>query len=210
MHKLHPGAVIGARELMTIRSKRIRLPICDLHLRSIVRRHQELVAAGIREVVVFRFSSAAEGRTTAARPVSPRRILAEHRRALVTAGVASGSIQALRAARVAIVPLWADHIGLPPEAASLLFGLSLGVEVLFVYPGGSIMDHFGRKAVAVPCLVIMSAGMALLPLAQSAWSMALVAVWNRFAPIFGGKQFRRPMHWPGDSCGTDHSFGQCP
>ena len=41
-------------------------------------------------------------------------------------------------------------------------------------------------------------------------SMAGVAVWNRFAPIFGGKQFRRPTHGPGDSCGLDHPFGQCP
>ncbi|MGJ5820868.1 peroxiredoxin-like family protein [Paludibaculum fermentans] len=28
-------------------------PICDLHLRSVVRRHAEIAAAGIREVVVF-------------------------------------------------------------------------------------------------------------------------------------------------------------
>lgn len=41
-------------------------------------------------------------------------------------------------------------------------------------------------------------------------SMAAVAVWNRFAPIFGGKQFRRPMHNPNDPCGADHPFGQCP
>jgi hypothetical protein len=33
-------------------------PFCNLHLRSIVQRHQELVAAGIREVVVFQSSSA--------------------------------------------------------------------------------------------------------------------------------------------------------
>jgi peroxiredoxin len=75
MRKLRPGAVISARELKTIRSKRIQLPdpagvvhlqfrryagcpFCNLHLRSIVQRHQELVAAGIREVVVFQSSSA--------------------------------------------------------------------------------------------------------------------------------------------------------
>jgi peroxiredoxin len=28
-------------------------PICNLHLRSVVRRHDEIVAAGVREVVVF-------------------------------------------------------------------------------------------------------------------------------------------------------------
>jgi peroxiredoxin len=75
MNKLRAGAVISARELVTIRSKRIQLPdpagvvhlqfrryagcpCCNLHLRSIVQRHQELVAAGIREVVVFQSSSA--------------------------------------------------------------------------------------------------------------------------------------------------------
>jgi zinc transport system permease protein len=41
-------------------------------------------------------------------------------------------------------------------------------------------------------------------------SMVAVAVWNRFAPIFGGKQFRAPLHNPNDPCGLDHPFGQCP
>ncbi|MFF5225631.1 peroxiredoxin-like family protein [Dactylosporangium sp. NPDC000521] len=34
-------------------------PVCNLHLRSIVRRHDEITASGVREVVVFH-SSAAE------------------------------------------------------------------------------------------------------------------------------------------------------
>jgi hypothetical protein len=61
MHKLHPGAVISRRNLMTTRSQPIQLPdptgvihlqlrryagcpFCSLHLRSIVQRHQETVA----------------------------------------------------------------------------------------------------------------------------------------------------------------------
>jgi zinc transport system permease protein len=38
-------------------------------------------------------------------------------------------------------------------------------------------------------------------------SMLLVSVWNRFAPIFGGKQFKNfgGGHFTGDGCGTDHS-----
>ena len=40
-------------------------------------------------------------------------------------------------------------------------------------------------------------------------SMVVAAVWNRFAPIFGGKQFRG-LHGPNDPCGADHPFGQCP
>src|SRR5689334_5450681 len=33
-------------------------PVCNLHLRSIVRRHAEITAAGVREVVVFHSSAA--------------------------------------------------------------------------------------------------------------------------------------------------------
>src|SRR6266536_4293627 len=40
-------------------------PVCNLHLRSVVRRHDEIVAAGVREVVVFH-STAEELRPHAA------------------------------------------------------------------------------------------------------------------------------------------------
>ena len=58
----------------------------------------------------------------------------------------------------------------------MLFGLSLGVELLLVYPGGSVMDRWGRKATAIPCLVLMSTGLALMPLTEGASTLALVAV----------------------------------
>jgi AhpC/TSA antioxidant enzyme len=64
------GSVVARRELRAVGGGAIWLPdgeqvthlqfrrfagcpVCNLHLRSIVRRHQEIVAAGIREVVVF-------------------------------------------------------------------------------------------------------------------------------------------------------------
>ncbi|MEV5705405.1 peroxiredoxin-like family protein [Actinoallomurus sp. NPDC052274] len=69
-HRLHPGDVIRDRELTPVTGPAIRLPqpghlvhvqfrrfagcpVCNLHLRSIVRRHAEIEAAGIREVVLF-------------------------------------------------------------------------------------------------------------------------------------------------------------
>lgn len=69
-----PGDTVAPRELTTIRSEPIRLPvrdglthlqfrrfagcpICNLHLRSVARRHDEIVAAGICEVVVFHSSA---------------------------------------------------------------------------------------------------------------------------------------------------------
>ncbi|MGH3320300.1 MAG: peroxiredoxin-like family protein [Streptosporangiaceae bacterium] len=68
--RFRPGDVVPARELTTIRSERIVVPapdalthvqfrrfascpICNVHVRSVARRHDEIAAAGIREVVVF-------------------------------------------------------------------------------------------------------------------------------------------------------------
>ncbi|GAA4032768.1 peroxiredoxin-like family protein [Allokutzneria multivorans] len=61
---------VTARELITVSGERVRVPdpdrlvhlqfrrfagcpICNLHLRSVVLRHEEIVAAGVREVVFF-------------------------------------------------------------------------------------------------------------------------------------------------------------
>ena len=69
-NRFGPGDTITARVLTTIRSEPIRLPaaeglthlqfrrfagcpICNIHLRSVARRHDEIEAAGICEVVVF-------------------------------------------------------------------------------------------------------------------------------------------------------------
>jgi peroxiredoxin len=72
-HRLAPGDAITPLELTTIRSERILVPapdvlthlqfrryagcpICNLHLRSVARRHDEIVAAGVREIAVFHSS----------------------------------------------------------------------------------------------------------------------------------------------------------
>jgi hypothetical protein len=72
--RLAPGAVLVARELVGVHGERICIPdptqlvhlqlrrfagcpVCNLHLRSITVRHDEIAAAGIREVVVFHSSA---------------------------------------------------------------------------------------------------------------------------------------------------------
>ncbi len=74
--RLVPGAVLAERRLLTTTGEHVRVPepgglvhlqfrrfagcpVCNLHLRSLARRHEELRAAGVREVVVFH-SAAAE------------------------------------------------------------------------------------------------------------------------------------------------------
>jgi peroxiredoxin len=68
--KIRVGAVLPQRDLVATSGERVQIPdtdrlvhlqfrryagcpFCNLHLRSVVERHDEIVAAGIREVAVF-------------------------------------------------------------------------------------------------------------------------------------------------------------
>src|SRR2546428_76560 len=63
-------------------------PVCSLHLRSIVARHREIAAAGIREVVVFHSSAAELHKYTADLPLD---VIADPTRTLYREfGVESG------------------------------------------------------------------------------------------------------------------------
>ena len=102
-------------------------------------------------------------------------VLAEHRKVLATLGVGVLLIMAARASRQAIIPLWAAYQGLDATATSLIFGFAAGMDMLLFYPGGAIMDRFGRIWVALPAMLVMGAGFALLPLSGTAVAIGLVA-----------------------------------
>ena len=70
MTQFNVGDVVRRHELVTIHGKPVRLPdpehlvhlqfrryagcpVCNLHLRTVAARHDEILAAGVREVVVF-------------------------------------------------------------------------------------------------------------------------------------------------------------
>ena len=102
-------------------------------------------------------------------------VLAEHRAVLLTLGVGVLSVMAVRTARVAIVPLWADSRGIDAATTSVIFGVAAAVDMALFYPGGAIMDRFGRAYVAVPSMIILGFGLALLPLTSGPWTVGLVA-----------------------------------
>lgn len=110
-------------------------------------------------------------------PTDPTRlwaVLAHHRRVLLTIGLGATVIMLVRSARNAIIPLWCESIGLSPTVTSLIFALSAGFDILLFFPGGAVMDRFGRFWVAVPSMVVLGLGMAVLPLTHTAWTVGLV------------------------------------
>jgi MFS family permease len=120
-----------------------------------------------------------QSRTVAAsqgrRHLSVWSVLVAHRRVLLTLGVGVLVISAARSTRQSIVPLWAESQGLDAATTSIIYGVSAGVDMLLFYPGGAIMDRFGRVFVAVPSMVVLGLGFLLLPLTHGPVAIASVA-----------------------------------
>lgn len=112
-------------------------------------------------------------------------ILKDHRSIFLTLGLAVLLVSAVRASRQAVLPLWADHLLLAPAAASLIYGLAGGIEMLLFYPAGKIMDTKGRRWVALPSMLIMGTALALVPFTTGFVSLLIVAMAIGFANGIG-------------------------
>src|SRR5690606_20222498 len=84
-------------------------------------------------------------------------IVREHGGVFATAGVVVIAIAMLRSARQVVIPLWGSSIGLAAGEVGVLFGLSSAIDLVMFYPAGIVMDRFGRKWTAIPCLLALSA-----------------------------------------------------
>src|SRR5690625_2651619 len=108
----------------------------------------------------------------------------QHWRVLLSSGLGVLCLTALRASRTAVIPLWAEHIGLSPAKASLIYGVAGAVDLIMFYPSGVLMDRKGRRVVAVTCLTGLAIGTAVVPLTwSSAWLMVaavLIGLGNGF------------------------------
>ncbi|MHA7208754.1 MFS transporter [Arthrobacter sp. MDT1-65] len=105
-----------------------------------------------------------------------RSVMRSHARIFVTLGIGVLLIAAVRATRQAVLPLWAEDIGLDASSTALIYGLSGAIDMLIFYPSGKIMDIKGRRWIAVPCMLIMGTALALLPLTSDAVGLLLVAL----------------------------------
>ena len=123
---------------------------------------------------------ALEGDAGGARSGMPLwRVLVANRHVLSTLGSGAVVMGAARASRQAVLPLWAEHIGLDPVTTSLLFGIGAAFDVALSYPAGRWMDMRGlrgRRPITVGSLLVFAASHLVLPLAGSALGLGVVAV----------------------------------
>jgi MFS family permease len=86
------------------------------------------------------------------------------------------TLSLVRAVRQTILPLWCESLGMSDATASLVFSISMGVDMSLFFLGGFVMDRFGREWVALPSLIILGLGLASLALTHHLGWVILVAV----------------------------------
>lgn len=106
----------------------------------------------------------------------PLAILRDHWPVLLRAGPAIIALNLVRAARSLFIPLWGEAIGLSVTQVGLAMSASGVADMLLFYPTGLIMDRLGRRWAAASSILVMSVGLALMPLTGSFLSLLLVGV----------------------------------
>ena len=86
------------------------------------------------------------------------RAIVVHRAVLLRIGSGVGLLSAIRASRTVILPLWAVSIGMAPETAALVIGISAMIDFALFYVSGQVMDRFGRLWSAIPGLIGLGTG----------------------------------------------------
>ncbi|MGH2459643.1 MAG: MFS transporter [Chloroflexota bacterium] len=96
------------------------------------------------------------------------RLVRENWHALATAGSAQVFAQMIRSGRQIVIPLYAAYVvGLDVGAVGTIVSASTAVDMSLFYPAGLVMDRFGRRFSTIPSFLILSVGMALVPLTHT-------------------------------------------
>jgi len=103
-------------------------------------------------------------------------VLRAHIRTFFTLGIGVMFVNLVRAVRQTALPLWCESLGLDASHTSLVYAVSMGIDMSLFFLGGFIMDRFGRMWVAVPSMVVLGLGLAGLSLAHTVATVIVVAV----------------------------------
>lgn len=159
-NRLDVGDIVPVRELTTLQGESVPVPdphrllhlqfrryaacpICNLHLRSVARRHDEIVAAGIREVVVFH--STVE-QMLPYQGELPFAAVADPRRRLYAAFAVGTSPRAMLHPRVLVAAVRAALAGMASSPARGDTALGLPADFLIAPDGRIVAGSYGRHA----------------------------------------------------------------
>jgi MFS family permease len=134
-----------------------------------------VISAAVVVVVLLALPDVKHAASSANRE-STLHVIRRHLPVLRTVGMGVVVLSAVRASRQAVIPLWADHIGIDPATTSVIVGVAGAVDMALFYPAGWIMDRIGRRWTAVPCLAILGLAHVLIPLSGTAATLTAVAV----------------------------------
>jgi len=132
-----------------------------------------------------------------AAPATLRSIGVDHARIFLTVGIGALLVSAVRASRQAVIPLWAEGIGLDAATTSLIYGLASGIDMLVFYPAGKVMDRKGRAWVAVPSMLIMGAALIATPFTHGVLTLLVASLVLGFGNGIGSGMIM--------TLGADHS-----
>ena len=136
-------------------------------------------------VLVLIFASPGTRLPHGASHVRLAQVVSSHRRTFATAGSVMVVLMFLRAGRLLMIPLVGATIGLSAAEIGFAFSLSAAVDMAMFYPAGMILDHLGRRWALAPAMLLLGAGLALLPYADGFWSFAAFGVLAGLGNGFG-------------------------
>jgi MFS family permease len=111
--------------------------------------------------------------------------MVDHRKVFLAAGFPMMALGLLRQARQVFIPLWGDEIGLSVAQIGFITSMSFFTDAAVFYPIGMVMDRFGRKWAAVPCLTTLALGLVLLPLTTGFGTFLMIAFLTGVGNGFG-------------------------
>lgn len=135
-----------------------------------------IFGAGALSYLVPDLEAAPRKRGAASPHIDMLGLMKTHARAYVTLGIAVALVQALRACRQIVIPLWADQIGLDATTTAIIYGIMGGVDMLLFYPAGRVMDTHGRRWIAIPSMLIMGASLVFMPWTAGVTSLLIVSM----------------------------------